>query len=262
MKKYFVVSDVHGYFDELKLSLDKAGFDINDSSHVFVLCGDAFDRGRQPLELLSFMKSLPDDRFIYIRGNHEDLLKNCVDEMMNKVSVGYHHYSNGTVDTICDICGITRYDYMWNRETIKEEMSPILDYIDRKCVDYAEIGDYILVHGWIPCIATMKGNKDFYIYNNDWRNADRNSWKESRWINGMFAWKCGVKESNKTIICGHWHCSWGWSHIRQKRQEFPNKSKQDWEKSFEPFVDDGIIAIDGCTAYSGIVNCIVLEIEE
>ena len=37
------------------------------------------------------------------------------------------------------------------------------------------------------------------------------------------------------------------------------KNKKDWKKSFEPFVDDGIIAIDACTAYTGLCNVIVIE---
>ena len=48
MKKYFVVSDVHGFYDEMKKALDNAGFDIANPDHIFVSCGDLLDRGRQP----------------------------------------------------------------------------------------------------------------------------------------------------------------------------------------------------------------------
>ena len=34
------------------------------------------------------------------------------------------------------------------------------------------------------------------------------------------------------------------------------------EKAFQQFVAPGIIAIDSCCAYSGFLNCIVLEVEE
>ena len=77
----------------------------------------------------------------------------------------------------------------------------------------------------------------------------------------MAAWQNPeYRIKDKTIICGHWHCSWGWSHIRQERKEFPNKSKNDWQKSFDPFFDDGIIAIDSCCAYSGKLNVIILKV--
>ena len=65
----------------------------------------------------------------------------------------------------------------------------------------------------------------------------------------------GVMEKDKTIVCGHWHCSWGHCRLEGKCSEFGKDS------DFSPFYADGIIAIDGCTAYSGRVNCIVLEDE-
>ena len=58
----------------------------------------------------------------------------------------------------------------------------------------------------------------------------------------------------KTIICGHYHTSWGHAYLHDDGFE--------WGKDvakFEPFIDDGIIAIDACTAYTGKVNCIVIE---
>ena len=143
-----------------------------------------------------------------------------------------------------------------------DKMPEILDYINRKCVNYFEIGDYIFVHGWIPCKESyfdrnLACNRMLYI--EDWRNALPGAWYSARWQNGMEAWHQGVIEPNKTIFCGHLHCSYGWSWLRQERKEFPNKGTKDWEKSFEPFIDDGIIALDACTAYSGIVNMVVLE---
>jgi hypothetical protein len=79
----------------------------------------------------------------------------------------------------------------------------------------------------------------------------------------MEKWKnSNNRLDGKTVIVGHWHCSYGWSHIRNERKEFPQKNRKGWEKSFEPFVDDGIIAIDACTAYSGMCNVIVIEEDE
>ena len=31
------------------------------------------------------------------------------------------------------------------------------------------------------------------------------------------------------------------------------------DADFSPFIDDGIIALDACTAYSGFVNCVVID---
>ena len=72
--KYFVVSDIHSFFDEFKKAIDKAGFDPKDENHTLVICGDLFDRGRQPIELIRYLNhEVP--RKILIRGNHEDLFE-------------------------------------------------------------------------------------------------------------------------------------------------------------------------------------------
>ena len=253
MPKFFVTSDVHSYFDELMTALNEKGFDKDNKEHVLCICGDLFDRGSQTVELFEFVKSLKEqDRLIYIRGNHEDLLFDCVKEIkMGRIPRG-HHFSNGTVKTICQFCNQNEwimYDPTW-RDRICETMQPVLDFISDNCVDYAEIGDYILVHGWIPAYQGV----------NDFRGATSEEWKSARWENGMEMWKnlkCRVED--KTVICGHWHCSWGWSHIRRERKEFPAANREGWEKSFEPFVDDGIMAIDACTAYSGLCNVVAIE---
>ena len=255
-KKYFVTSDVHSFFDELMKSLTEKGFEIDNKDHILCICGDLFDRGTQPRQLFEFVKKLQaQDRLIYVAGNHESLLFDCIDEIYRGQVPRNHHRHNGTVETICRFCGQSEwiiYDPTW-RDKICETMQPVLDFISDNCIDYAEIGDYILVHGYLPCVH---GAENF-------RLASSEAWERARWENGMEKWKYPQNRvSGKTVICGHWHCSWGWSHIRQERKEWPNKSRKDWKESFEPFVDDGIMAIDACTAYSGLCNVVVLEVNE
>lgn len=253
MDKYFVVSDVHGFLDELMAALTEKGFDKDNPEHKLVVCGDLFDRGSKAVELLEFVKSLG-DRFIYVRGNHEDLLLDCYNDLITHVYLGRHHISNGTIDTICQFTGLNNFEvlsYSEKRDALLDtKILPLIYWINEKSVNYFEIGDYICVHGWIPRLH----------HAGDFKKANMIDWDRARWINGMEAWrKPDNRVDGKTIVCGHYHCSYGWSHIRQKRKEFPDKNRKDWQKSFEPFVDDGIIAIDACTAYTGIVNCIVLE---
>ena len=269
MLKYFITSDVHSFYNEMMEALNKQQFDINNNDHILCIAGDAFDRGSQSKEMLQFMKFLG-DRLIYVRGNHEDLLFDCVRDIVSGKTIGSHHFSNGTVKTIEQLCGLKENELRFPRRsdslnhTIYEKMKPIIEWINEKSVNYAEMGDNIFVHGWIPVIG------DGVDFMGNWRNprpaprewwdsGSEELWNEARWVNGMDMWKQGVKIPGKTIYCGHWHCSWGHSHIHQDRKEFPDKNRKDWEKSFEPFIDDGIIAIDACTAYSGKVNCIVLS---
>lgn len=73
--KYYVVADVHGFFDELKFALTEKGFFTDTEQHKLIVCGDLFDRGKQAAELQEFILDLlAKDEVILIRGNHEDLM--------------------------------------------------------------------------------------------------------------------------------------------------------------------------------------------
>lgn len=253
MSKYFITSDVHGFFNELMVALNSKGFDVNNSDHKLIVLGDLFDRGLDNIKVYEFVKSLG-DRFIYIRGNHEDLLGDCVREIVSGREVSEHHWHNRTVDTIAEFTqmntnvfrGFVRWENV--NQTTWEVMKPILDWIDEKSVDCYELGDNVFVHGWIP--STFR------------ENWTKENWQRARWYNGMEMWKNGFCLEDKIIWCGHWCCSYGWSRIRQKYKEFPPKNRKEWEKSFQPFVDDGIIALDSCVSYSGFLNCVVYDEED
>ena len=62
-----------------------------------------------------------------------------------------------------------------------------------------------------------------------------------------------MKEPGKTIVCGHWHCSYGHASIQGKGDESGPFA------DYSPYYNEGIIAIDACTVISRKVNCIVLE---
>ena len=63
-----------------------------------------------------------------------------------------------------------------------------------------------------------------------------------------------IYEPNKTIVCGHWHCSALWHEQNpDEYEEFGDKA------NFEPFITKNMIAIDACTTYSQKVNVVVLE---
>jgi hypothetical protein len=57
----------------------------------------------------------------------------------------------------------------------------------------------------------------------------------------------------KTIVCGHWHASYGHVKFEHKGSEFGP------DADFSPYYGDRIIAMDACTAESGKVNVLVLE---
>lgn len=98
--KYFVITDIHSFFDEMIDTLRKAGFDKDNSNHTLVSCGDLLDRGDKSLETLQFINSLP--RKILVRGNHEDLLEECI----ARKEFYQHDLHNGTLKTVMNLCGL------------------------------------------------------------------------------------------------------------------------------------------------------------
>ena len=142
--KYFIVADVHGFYDELMKSLEEKGFDKDDPNHTLISLGDLLDRGRKPLDCLKFVNSL--ERKILIRGNHEDLLE----ELLERKHFWSHDIQNGTADTVFDLTNIDYYD--WDAKVFDDvKQNPELKKYISSIVDFAEIGNNIFVHGWIPC---------------------------------------------------------------------------------------------------------------
>lgn len=253
MAKFFVASDIHSFFDEFKNALDEAGYDENNSDHWIIVCGDCFDRGHQPIEVMNFLNSK--DRVVLVQGNHESLLDECCER---GYAYGYD-YSNGTFDTICEF-GDAGGGIPFKECCIKTIMRT--GVFLNKMVDYFETKNYIFVHGWIP----LKCNDDLPVhytrgrdfkFNPDWRSANKGEWEQARWLNGIKMALSGFIEPNKTIICGHWHCSYG--HHLDSIYTNDWISEFDEDACFDPYYSDGIIAIDACTAHTGKVNVIVLE---
>lgn len=260
--KFFVMADIHSFYDEMIVALDLKGFDKDNPDHILVVCGDLFDRGPAAVKVFEYVRELANqNRLIYVRGNHEDLLFECVDDLVFRGRIDSHHFSNGTLDTIAQFSGVTKYDIYAGvvpTTQLLENISPVLGFIRQNSVNYAIIGNYVCTHGWIPPEVESKDFLEIGDANSN--NPDHEAaWQTARWLNGMSWWKDGHRLDGYTIICGHWQTSWGHKHIHQDREEFPQKNQEDWQKSFEPFVDDGIIALDACTVYSGFCNCYVIE---
>lgn len=248
--RYYVVSDVHGFYTKLVDKLEMLGFFSIPTSKL-ILCGDAFDRGYEARKLQDFLLNLREkDRLIYVRGNHEDLAMDMLKEM-RKGYVGNHHIQNGTLHTARQLAD-SDVKTMFDLGT-QFEKSPYITELIPSTVDYFETDKYVFTHGWIPCTyKTVSG--ETFVYNPDWRNANKVNWDKARWTNGMKAHNKGCVEPNKTIVCGHYHTSWGHSVIEKKCKEFSYTS------DFTPYRAPGIIAIDGCVAYSGLVNCLVIDV--
>ena len=238
--KYFISSDIHGFFNEWQNALKDKGFDLNNPEHKIILCGDLFDRGNQPKEIIEFVLKHK-DKVILIRGNHEDLME----QMIERNSSDYGDLCNGTAQTIVDLYPewqISEFDLKKIANLTK--LQKVLDI----CIDYYETKHYIFVHAWIPIVENC------YLYDSDWRTARKERWEKARWTNPVEMFRYEIYEPNKTIVCGHWHCSALW------HEQNPDEYEEFGDKAiFEPFITKNMIAIDACTTYSHKVNVVVLE---
>jgi hypothetical protein len=214
-KTYFIVSDIHGFYHELMEALDKVGYDKNNTEHILVVVGDIFDRGPDNLLVYKFLRGLPKDRRILIRGNHEDMFV----ELIGKSFPAYYDFQNKTVEAFCHLSGF-KEDYLlfnvtneisniakdyWAQIVEVVKMMKIDEWIKSdEWVEYFEIGDFILTHSFLPL---RHGD-----YNPDWRtDAKEHEWKKAHWGNPLEQYRIGFFEKEekkgKKLVFGHWHTS-------------------------------------------------------
>ena len=291
MNKFFVVSDIHGHYYQLIRDLKEAGYDKDNSNHCLIVLGDIFDRGRQPLEVYNFLRSIPKERRVLIRGNHETLLRDLVARGFAEP----HDEHNGTYLTLWDIAQVDfdEWNYAYYDELIKytfgsseyneyrdrkseekknllyknSKIKEILDWIaSDEWVNYYETKDYIFVHSWIPLcehIDWTETRQHNYIiksgpdtYREDWRNATQQEWEDAMWGCPWKKAKEGLNETGKTIVCGHWHTSDFFNNLKNKN------SKKKYNIYNNPIYKSNrykLIGIDACTAITLVINVFTFE---
>lgn len=259
--KYYVTADVHGFYTPLREALEGAGFFADSGPHKLIVCGDLLDRGREIEETVSFISALlKNDGVILIRGNHEDLLAEFAGNLREWMtpSVMYsHHWHNGTVASALSLAGMAMGDALVYPGECAARIrgSAFFTEIIPAMSDYFETEHYVFTHGWIPCVAPdgEDGGKGPFVYNERWRESGREEWRKARWLNGMLAASQGAVVPGKTVVCGHWHCSYGHSVLEGKGPEFGPGA------DYSPYYGEGIICLDACAALSGKLNCVVIE---
>lgn len=248
--KYFIVSDIHSFYDELIASLKTAGFDKKNKNHTLIVLGDLFDRGPDALKVYKFLMSIPKKRCILVRGNHELLYR----DLLEKDYPESHDFHNHTVDTFCQIASTKIYDFEctasyferssyyhyfnsyrcidddetddigrkhWKQvvDVVKEHPITKLILDDKRWVNYYELNKYILVHSWIPCATRPTYGRYDYPpeeigYREDWKNATQTEWEDATWGCPWGKAKLGWNKTGKTIVCGHWHTSDFFKHLK------------------------------------------------
>lgn len=241
-KKLFIVSDVHGFYAALMKALAEGGFDPDNEEHIFVSCGDLFDRGEDNLSVFSFVRGL--ERKILIKGNHDDnLYKALCSGFLTEADV-----ENETCRTVTELLGdgAVGDDLCINTEGFAHRVGEIKGLIEGM-VDYYETEKYVFTHGWLPLLFEGR----YPHIDPDWRNASRDEWDFARWVEWQQTYEVGAMLPGKVIVCGHRSTTLG--HM------FDPMRANDCS---DIFYGEGMIALDAGTVRSGRVNLLILDESE
>lgn len=248
MPKFFVISDVHGFYYEMLDALDAAGFDPTNEDHWLISCGDNFDRGPCPEDVMVYLKMLP--RKILIKGNHEQLLVECCE----RGYPGSHDMSNGTFATINELGGAGS-GYAFDECCIRT-LARTHVFLD-SMVNYFETKNYVFCHGFIPVNCDDNLPPYYRLYRKyskmeNWREASQYQWDDAAWLCSFDMIEQGF-EIEKCIVAGHWHASFG-RYMTGCGSEFGP------DADFSPFnYKNKLIMIDSCVAHSGKIHVLILE---
>ena len=262
--KYFVFSDVHGEYDALRASLDRAGYDQYNQTHKLVCIGDAFDRGPKSEEVYKF---LVNRNAIYVKGNHDEFLQKFLEQGPDGEFVMFNIVNNGLGATLKSFAGINDKTKPMNLKDIQAKIiirhSSLRKWLQNLPL-YFETQNFIFVHAGVnPELGANWKNtdKDYMLWD------IRDSYKNIPDIGG------------RMVVIGHHHTfrikedakAHGYDYLQITRngervshtkfngdfiemQFFGNNNEE-----YGPYLYDNKVALDGCTNLSGQVNVMVVE---
>ncbi len=147
MGKTYVISDIHGCYEEYKELVHK--INLKEDDHLYIL-GDTLDRGLEPIKALQYMMKQPN--LTYIIGNHDYLFLYFVRKMKLDLSNAIH-FSDEDIEDFKGYLsdgGVTTIEQFM--QLSDKEKKDICEYFANANV-YDEIEKdgkrYILVHAGI-----------------------------------------------------------------------------------------------------------------
>ena len=294
--KYYCISDIHSYYKAMDESLKEAGYNKFNTNDCLVILGDIFDRGPETAELLNFIRSIPKENRILIRGNHEYLLKTIV----KKFYPESHDWSNGTVRTCIDLY-LSRHPYSKFRKEIKQialdrvgaygyyimqsdsqiynfilrhalslewwnliakdiKKSGIIEWIFESVewVNYFELDKYIFVHSFIP-LKNIDGLPSWYI--NDRSLEYFKDWRktatEQEWLDAT--WGCPYKQFDAEYFSQELETDKILVCGHWHAADFHKNYEHITARDDSAYVGKNLIALDACTVLSGFCNVMTID---
>lgn len=140
----YVITDIHGCYDEMMKMLDEIQFSQSDT---LILAGDYIDRGPKSLEMLQWLEHMPDN-VIALCGNHDIEFAYNI-ELLSK-------YAKADMDKDSNKDTLLLYALFSQVVSKKSGGASLFDY-------YGTIGELISVYGvtfnqllaWADCIWDM-----------------------------------------------------------------------------------------------------------
>ena len=168
----YVIGDIHGEYEQLKILLEKMNFKEDDE--LFIL-GDVVDRGPNPIKALQFLMTLPN--CTCIAGNHELMALTNLKLLLNEITDDFLDHltmadigrlsgwlSNGASSTISEFTKLSL-----------EDKKDVLDYIG-DFEAYAKLvvngQKYLLVHAGLNDFSDEKAMEAYSIDDLVWTRAD------------------------------------------------------------------------------------------
>lgn len=235
--KYFVISDIHAYYNAMITALNNAGYNKENPNHHLLVLGDLFDRGNQAVEVLEYLYPLTmEEKATVILGNHDSFLLDFLGGDYQKA--GFNIRYNGFGKTLRQLSGKTPNDSNYEKiHNIIDNRFPDLHNWLNQFPYYLEIGDYVFVHGGID------GSKL------DWRTmSSRHDFIWSREINLP-----NIPE--KTVVAGHHRVAT--IRINTSNYELLFLHSPEY---FDILREEGKILIDRFVEVSEEINVLVLDI--
>lgn len=223
MSNLFVVSDIHGHFEQFEKILTY----WNEEDTLAIL-GDLIDRGPHSLQVVEKVIELQQifgDKCIFLKGNHEEMLLNFLN---NPVEKQEHYYINGGKETID--CFLAQLPKEVALKSVTEQAHEINNHFQQQLQFlqsaplYKTIGDVLLTHAG---------------FNSDYPTLDETTARDYIWIRKHY-----LQENQTPYVNVFGHTPVSYIH----------ESNDVWLSE-----DKRYIAIDGGCYMSGQLNAVLLS---